>query len=132
MANKIANNNVMKTRNGHFFLIKALGGLFIGFANGFFGGGGGMLAVPFLFYILKQEEKVSHATAIFIILPISIVSGIVYILNRVVEWDKLIPLLIGVLIGGVFGALFLNKIKEKTVGVLFAIVMIVAGIRMVI
>jgi len=122
----------MNTRKHKNIILKVVGGLFIGFTNGFFGGGGGMLAVPFLIYLLKEEEKASHATAIFIILPISIVSGFIYLLSGVVEWDKLIPVLIGVLIGGVFGALFLNKIKGKTAGILFALVMIAAGIRMVV
>jgi uncharacterized membrane protein YfcA len=47
----------------NLFLLNAFGGLLIGFANGFFGGGGGMLAVPFLQHVLKEDEKVSHATA---------------------------------------------------------------------
>ena len=49
-------------------------GLFIGFVNGFWGGGGGMICVPTLSMILGLEEKESHATTILIMLPLSIAS----------------------------------------------------------
>ena len=39
-----------------FWLI--LSGIFIGFVNGFWGGGGGMICVPILTNLLKQSEKI--------------------------------------------------------------------------
>jgi uncharacterized membrane protein YfcA len=59
-------------------------------------------------------------------------SGFVYFKNELIEWDKLLPSLIGVLLGGVFGAFTLNKIKSRTAGIVFALIMIFAGIRMVV
>jgi len=133
LANKIANNKGMnKKKNRLNLLLKIIGGLFIGFCNGFFGGGGGMLAVPFMLYVLKEEEKISHATAIFIILPLSVISGTIYILNGELVFSKLLPVMLGIIVGGSLGALFLNKIKGKTVAIIFTILMIVAGIRLVI
>jgi len=119
-------------KNRQNLLLKIVGGLFIGFCNGFFGGGGGMLAVPFMLYVLKEEEKVAHATAIFIILPLSIISGTIYLLNGELVFNKLLPVMLGVIIGGSFGAIFLNKIKGKTAAIIFTILMIVAGIRLVV
>ena len=113
-------------------LLKIIGGLLIGFCNGFFGGGGGMLAVPFMLYVLKEEEKVSHATAISIILPLSIISGITYILNDELVFNKLLPVMLGVILGGVLGAIFLNKLKSKNISILFTVLMIIVGIRLVI
>ena len=41
----------------------------VGFVNGFFGGGGGMLLVPLLEKAMKCPVKKSHATAIAISYP---------------------------------------------------------------
>ena len=53
-------------------------GIITGAINGLFGGGGGMIVVPMLIWLMKYEEKIAHATAILLILPLSIVSGIFY------------------------------------------------------
>ena len=55
-----------------------LTGLAAGLINGIFGGGGGMIVVPMLVHLLKCLPKKAHATAILIILPLSLVSGIFY------------------------------------------------------
>ena len=52
-------------------------GALIGVINGFFGGGGGMVVVPLLTKMFGLEQKKAQATALFIILPISLVSSIV-------------------------------------------------------
>ena len=59
-------------------LLMILLGAAIGFINGFLGAGGGMLLVPLIIPLLKMDTKVAHATAILIILPICLVSGIIY------------------------------------------------------
>ena len=48
-----------------------------GAANGLFGGGGGMIAVPLL-RAQGLEEKRAHATAIAVILPVSLLSFLLY------------------------------------------------------
>ena len=53
-------------------------GLITGVVNGLFGSGGGTIVVPSLIFIIGLEEHVSHATAISIILPLSIISTIIY------------------------------------------------------
>lgn len=113
-------------------IIMLFGGAFVGFVNGFFGAGGGMLLVPLLTYGLGFQEKQSHATAISIILPLSIVSSIVYIENGVVDFKIFAPTLVGVIVGGIIGALFLAKTSNKILSFVFFLVMLVAGIKMVI
>lgn len=56
-------------------------GLLTGAVNGLFGAGGGMLAVPVLTYVAGLDERKSHATAIAVILPLCIISTIVYALQ---------------------------------------------------
>lgn len=107
-----------------------ISGLFVGIINGFFGGGGGMLVVPVLVFLLKMPEKTAHATAIFVILPLSIISSIIYLINGSMNWEFLLYCGIGFLIGGVTGALLLKKLNNKFLRIIFAIIMIAAGVKM--
>ncbi|MBO7508123.1 MAG: sulfite exporter TauE/SafE family protein [Clostridia bacterium] len=105
------------------------GGL-VGFLNGFFGGGGGMFVVPILIYLLGLNDKQAHATAIFVILPISVASSVVYLLNNSVNFFNLSFVCLGFVVGGILGAILLAKINNKVLRITFAIIMIIAGIKM--
>jgi uncharacterized membrane protein YfcA len=112
-------------------IIMVVGGVLVGFAGGFFGGGGGMLCVPLLDKVLKVKTKTAHATAMLVILPMSIASAITYFLSG---HFVLMPLLVvggGVLAGGIAGALMLKKLSSTIVAIIFAVLMIVAGAKLV-
>lgn len=104
----------------------------IGLTNGFFGGGGGMICVPLLENIYKIDNKKSHATTLAIILPLSIVSSVIYFFENNLNFNDLIFITIGVVVGGVIGAVLLKKLNSKIIRIIFALVMVIAGIRMVI
>ena len=114
------------------WLIVIFSGMLIGFVNGFFGGGGGMISVPLLEKVLKIDNKKSHATAMAIIFPLSIVSAIVYGLSTKIDWLNLLYVSLGVTAGGILGALLLKKLNGKIIRVIFIIIMLVAGVRMLI
>ena len=107
-------------------------GLGIGFINGFLGAGGGILLVPMLTLVLKEPTKVAHATAVVIILPLCVASGIVYILKGFYHFDIGWKILIGTVAGGVLGTFLLKKLANNWISLIFAIVMIVAGIYLVV
>ena len=108
----------------------ALTGAIAGLINGLFGGGGGMIVVPLLIYLLKREPKKAHATAILIILPMSIVSGLLYASSKSLDLALTIPTAIGVTVGGTIGAIVLNKLSSKWLGMIFSVAMAAAGIKM--
>ncbi len=108
-----------------------IGGAITGLANGLFGGGGGMIVVPFLIYFASLEPKKAHATAIAIILPVTIASAIIYLLSFDISYKKLVPSTIGVLLGGIIGAYVLPKMKNGAVMTVFAVIMILAGVRLI-
>ncbi len=108
-----------------------LGGI-IGIINGFFGGGGGMVCVPVLENILKYPEKEAHATAISIIFPLSLLSTIIYVFNGKVQSLLLCLVGGGVIIGGIIGSFLLKILPPKVVAIVFSILMIFAGVRMII
>ena len=60
-----------------------------GAANGLFGGGGGMIAVPLL-RAQGLEEKRAHATAIAVILPVSLEVECVKVLVHVAAFVSVV------------------------------------------
>ena len=104
----------------------------IGCVNGFFGGGGGMLCVPFLEKVIKMPTKKAHATAIAIIAPITLFSACVYLFKGAAPFPELWYSTGGVVAGGIVGALLLNKLPSGIVGGVFALMMAAAGIRLMI
>lgn len=122
--NKIRKNE----KNQKIFAVVA-GGI-AGLINGLFGGGGGMIIVPMLINFLNCPEKKAHATAILIILPLSITSGLFYLSFGALNLSVAIPTTIGVVVGGGVGALLLSKLSGRWVTIIFSVVMAVAGIKM--
>lgn len=102
----------------------------VGFINGFLGGGGGSLVVPCLQSFSGLEEKPAHATAIAIILPLSIVSGIIYFLRGDFILGQGLAITAGVVLGGILGAFILKAINAKLLSIMFYGIMIFAGVKM--
>ena len=111
-------------------VLKLLAGAVCGFINGLFGGGGGMVVVPFLKYIVGYETERAHATTIAVILPLSVASGIFYTAFGEVKWKVAIPVTVGIIAGGIAGAFLLKKIKAKLITVIFSLTMAAAGVKM--
>ena len=107
-------------------------GIGAGLLNGLFGSGGGIIVVPAMIHLLGVEEHDAHATAIFIILPLSVISLMVYFNNKYFDWEAVLRVGSGGIIGAGIGAWLLPRISVKVLSKLFAIIMIMAGIRMII
>lgn len=117
-----------KKKNNWF--IDCILGAFIGFVNGFLGSGGGSLAVPVLEKFKNLENKEAHATSLAVIFPLSIISSIIYFTTIEFEILDIIILAISVTVGGVLGCLFLKKLSNKTIRIIFACLLLVAGVKM--
>ncbi len=87
--------------------------------------------VPCLQRILKVETHKSHATAIAIILPLSILSIVIYFGRVEILWDVVLTVSAGGLVGGYVGAKLLNKIAGNWLHRIFGIFMIIAAVRMI-
>ena len=99
---------------------KALIGIVVGIISGLFAAGGGLLLVPIYTYILKLEEKEARATSLFCILPMVILTAIIYNKNNFIDWQLGIKCAIG-------GKL-LNKISNKYLQITFIAFLFYAGI----
>ena len=100
-----------------------------GVINGLFGAGGGMIAVPVL-KKLGLSQKSAHANAVATILPITVISAVMYIIKDYVNLsDSFFYIPTGV-IGSVIGTLIIKKISSKWLSVIFSAFMVYAGVRL--
>ncbi|MCT4593377.1 MAG: sulfite exporter TauE/SafE family protein [Anaeromicrobium sp.] len=106
-------------------------GFFSGLINGLFGSGGGTILVPGMFFLTKIEQHKSHATAISIILPLTILSTYIYMKNGNINWTIGIKIICGSVIGAYIGAKLLSHIPEKILRKTFGLFMLIAALRMV-
>ena len=113
-------------------IMPALVGTSVGFANGLFGSGGGTLLVPALQKFYKIETHKSHATALSVILPISILSAIVYVKGGSLDWWTVLLVTAGGVPGGFVGAMILNKVPSKWLHGIFGAFMIAAAVKMIV
>ena len=103
----------------------------VGFVNGLLGGGGGMVAVPAL-CCAGLGVASAHATAIAVVLPASLASAFVYLLFGLLPLEVFVPVCVGTVLGGFFGANALDRVPQKALGIAFAALMLAAGLKMVI
>ena len=90
------------------------------------------LAVPVLAFAAGLPQKKAHATAIAVILPLCLVSTVVYAVRGGFETDILLPTVLGVLAGGIAGAALLKKLSAPVLNLLFYGLMLFAGIKMMV
>lgn len=106
-------------------------GLVTGLINGLFGSGGGTLLVPCLVFLMDIEDHKAHATAIAVILPLSVISSFIYFGHSVVDLRLTLKVATGAVLGGIIGSMLLNKLPVNLLRKIFGVFMIIAAIRMV-
>lgn len=110
-------------------LVVVFAGLGIGLVNGLLGAGGGMVAVPLL-KALGFEQKQAHINAVAIILPISLLSGALYLIKDYVNLSEAVIYMPTGILGAALGTIILKKISPVWLKRVFALFMIYAGIRL--
>lgn len=106
-----------------------LGGIAIGFINGLLGAGGGMIAVP----VLKKigfSQKDAQSNAIAVILPISLISAALYLLQGNVTLSDAVIYIPGGVIGTAIGTFLLSKLSSSWLKRIFGGFMVFAGVRL--
>lgn len=110
-------------------ILMSVFGTIIGFINGIFGAGGGMLVVPAFEFVFKKKPEIAHATAILVILPVTLASAIVYVSKGIFDLELTLSVGGGVVLGGIIGATLLGKLKAKALRIIFSALMIFAGLK---
>ncbi len=111
------------------FVKRVFAGILIGAINMILGAGGGMLTVP-LYKKLGLDQKSAQINAVGTILPITIISSIIYLIRDNVNFSTAYIYLFPGLIGSLVGTFIIKKTSNQLLTVTFALFMIWAGVRM--
>lgn len=106
-------------------------GIIAGFISGMFSAGGGLILVPIFVYLLNLSERKARATSLFCILPMVIITAIVYSRNDFIDWNIGVKCAIGGIVGGLVGSKLLNKIPAKYLKISFILFLLYAGISII-
>ncbi len=116
-------------------LLLSLGGLSAGFANGLLGAGGGIIIV----YVMKKllgehvsDDRDVFANALCVMLPISVVSCVIYALRGDINISGFGIFVLPAVIGGVAGGILLGKINALFLKRLFAWLVVWSGVMLMI
>jgi uncharacterized protein len=108
-----------------FFVLSCL----VGAINGIFGGGGGILCIPIFKKLLKLPEKQAHATAVLVMSIISLPTLAIYLATLHFQFSQLIFVTLGSLVGGLIGVCLLGKLSDKSLNILYILVLILSAIK---
>ena len=109
-----------------------LAGLAAGFVNGFFGAGGGMVLAPLLIWLVGLPDKLAFSSAISIILPLCVVSLVIYGRHDMLPLSDALPYLIGGAGGGVLAGLWFQKVPAKWLHLALGALILLGGVRLLI
>ncbi|OZE79957.1 permease [Rhodococcoides fascians] len=105
-------------------------GVAVGILLGLLGGGGSILAVPVLVYALGMDLSEAIPTSLLVIGVASATGAIPKVRARLVEWRLAAIFAATGIVGTVVGSALGRHLPEAAVMIGFAIVMIIAGARM--
>ena len=107
----------------------------VGFVAGLFGIGGGLITVPFLYYIFGllniNPQYVMHlavGTSFAIIIPTSIVSVLTHHKYKAVDFQIVKNYGAYVILGVIMGTIFAATLKTKSLVLFFSIIILLLGI----
>ena len=113
----------------------ALTAIPVGFVAGLFGIGGGLITVPFLFYIFNSlgvdQQYVMHlavGTSFAIIIPTSTMSVLTHHKFKAVDFNIVKNYGFFVIIGVIVGTIFAASLKTKSLVLFFSIIIFLLGI----
>ena len=95
--------------------------------NGFVGTGGGILLVFALSVVLKLDKKNAFATSLCITIPISCVALFNYIHSNSVDFSLAKEIWLPISLGGIVGAILVDKLKLVWLNGIFGILVIYSG-----
>ena len=111
------------------WLAPAVAGGLAGVANGFFGGGGGMVLVPLLTGRCGLDQRRGCATSVAIILPLCVLSSVIYFFRGGLDLSAALPYLLGGLAGGWIGGRVFRRLNMDWLRRAFALLILYGGVR---
>lgn len=105
-------------------------GVAAGLLGGFFGVGGGIIVVPLLIWAGMGRHR-AHATSLASFIIIATAGAISFGVSGAVDLGFGVAIGMGGIIGSVIGASVMHRMSTRTLTLVFGLVLLVAGVRMV-
>ena len=91
--------------------------------------GGGMILIIYLTAFANISQLTAQGINLLFFIPIAMLSVIIHTKNNLIEWKKITPSIICGICGTFIGAFFANKLGSEKLSKVFAIFLIIIGIR---
>ena len=131
-------SSILSSEYTYFIVLMILTAVPVGFVAGLFGIGGGLITVPFLYYIFGSlgidQQYIMHlavGTSFAIIIPTSIVSVLTHHKFKAVDFDIVKNYGIFVILGVIIGTVFAASLKTKSLVLFFSIIISFLGIYLI-
>ena len=106
----------------------------IGVASGLLaalcGVGGGIIMVPAFVILLRVSQKTATATSMAVIVPTAIAATVRHVWNDFVDWEVVVLTATSATVVSFFAADYVKKLGNETLTRLFAVVILVVGVKM--
>ena len=106
-------------------------GFGIGILSGLLGVGGGVFLVPLLVGVFGITQHLAQGISTAVVLPTAIIGSTIYSLHGSVDYSLSAQLIAGSVVGASIGARIMKRLPADQLKRLFAIMLILVGVRMV-
>ena len=89
-----------------------------------------MIVVPLLILLVKLEDKNAFSSAISIILPLTVVSLVIYAKNGALDIKAALPYLLGGAGGGVLAGFWFRKVSARFLHIALGLLILFGGARL--
>lgn len=104
-----------------------MGGLLAGVAGGM-GMGGGTILIPILVFLMSVPQHNAQSTNLISFFPTAVISLIIHIKNKLVDFKLLLHLIIPGIIGALGGSMLSSLIKGRLLGRIFGVFLLIIGL----
>jgi uncharacterized protein len=94
------------------------------------GVGGGLIMVPAFVFLMALDQKSAVATSLAVIISVSLVATYKYQSASLIKWQIVWPVMLGAVVTTWLATDWLKHLSNDFLSRIFAILMIVVGIRM--
>jgi len=105
-------------------------GIVAGLISGLFGVGGGIIVVPALVLLIGLSQFQASGTSAATIVASSAAGLAAFAFNAQVDWSAALLIFVGSGTGAWLGARYITWIPERTLTSAFAVILVIAGVRM--
>ena len=127
-------NFILSNEYSYFILLMIITAIPVGFFAGLFGIGGGLITVPFLFFIFEalnmDKQYIMHVavgTSFSIIIPTSFISVLTHNKHKAVDFNIIKSYGIFVIVGVISGTILAANLETKSLVLFFSIIVYLLG-----